>query len=122
MGSMDFRLPNRQPVKDFDGYPSRAYTYDPGDAETIEGERVGRWKTMIWSAVGAGAAIIAGSFARRKYEESVLEIGHEFKTGEIVSREGGYQCMQCGYVLSLAAGKRLPPCPKCSHVHYLKIS
>ncbi len=81
-----------------------------------------KWRTIIWSGFGAAVAIVAGSFARRKYEESVLGIGHEFKTGEVVSREGGYQCKQCGYVLSLAAGKRLPPCPKCSHSRYLKIS
>lgn len=79
-------------------------------------------KTVIWGVLGASAAIVAGSFARRKYEESVLGIGHEFKTGEVVAREGGYQCEQCGYVLTLAAGKKLPPCPKCSHTRYLKIS
>jgi DNA-directed RNA polymerase subunit RPC12/RpoP len=65
---------------------------------------------------------VAGTFARRKYEETVLEIGHEFRTGEVVAREGGYQCEQCGYILSLAAGKRLPPCPKCAHSRFLKIS
>ena len=81
-----------------------------------------RWKTVFWGLVGATAAVVAGSFARRKYEESVLEIGHEFRTGEVVAREGGYQCEQCGYVLSLAAGKRLPPCPKCAHSRFLKIS
>lgn len=84
--------------------------------------RVGKWKGVMWSVVGASAAIVAGSFARRKYEQSVLQIGHEFKTGEIVAREGGYQCEQCGYVLTLAAGKRVPPCPKCSYTRYLKIS
>jgi DNA-directed RNA polymerase subunit RPC12/RpoP len=86
------------------------------------GERVSRWKTVFWSVVGATAAVVAGTFARRKYEETVLEIGHEFRTGEVVAREGGYQCEQCGYVLSLAAGKRLPPCPKCAHSRFLKIS
>jgi rubrerythrin len=83
---------------------------------------VSKWKTMVWGMVGAAAAVVAGSFARRKYEETVLEIGHEFRTGEVVAREGGYQCEQCGYVLTLAAGKRLPPCPKCAHSRYLKIS
>lgn len=81
-----------------------------------------RWKTVLWSVVGAGAAVVAGTFARRKYEETVLGIGEEYRTGEIVAREGGYQCEQCGFVLALAAGKRLPPCPKCSHSRYLKIS
>ena len=83
---------------------------------------VGKFKRVVWSLVGASAAIVAGTFARRKYEQSVLQIGHEFKTGEVVAREGGYQCEQCGYVLALAAGKRVPPCPKCSHTRYLKIS
>ncbi|HWC05957.1 MAG TPA: hypothetical protein VG799_01780 [Gemmatimonadota bacterium] len=83
---------------------------------------MGKWKSVVWSLVGASAAIVAGTFARRKYEQSVLQIGHEFKTGEVVAREGGYQCEQCGYVLALAAGKRIPPCPKCSHTRYLKIS
>lgn len=81
-----------------------------------------KWRSVAWSAFGAAAAIVAGTFAKRKYEESVLEIGSEFKTGEVVGRQGGYQCEQCGYVLSLDAGKRLPPCPKCSHTRYLKIS
>jgi hypothetical protein len=83
---------------------------------------VARWKTIIWGLVGAGAAIVAGNFARRKYGETVLEIGSEFRTGEVVGREGGYQCERCGYVLALDAGKKLPPCPKCSHTQYLKIS
>lgn len=81
-----------------------------------------RWKAILWGVAGAGAAIVAGSFARRKYEETVLEIGRGFRTGEVVGREGGYQCERCGYVLSLGAGKKLPPCPKCSNTHYLKIS
>ncbi|MBW3660172.1 MAG: zinc ribbon-containing protein [Gemmatimonadetes bacterium] len=81
-----------------------------------------RWKTVLWSAAGAAAAVVAGSFARRKYEESVLLLGSEFRTGEVVSRGGGYQCERCGFVLSLGAGKKLPPCPKCSHTRYLKIS
>lgn len=81
-----------------------------------------KWKAIVWGMVGAGAAIVAGTFARRRYEETVLEIGSEFRTGEVVGREGGYQCERCGYVLSLAAGKKLPPCPKCSNTHYLKIS
>lgn len=85
-------------------------------------EHVGRWKTVVWGMVGATAAVVAGTFARRKYEDTVLEIGHEFRTGEVVARAGGYQCEQCGYVLSLAAGKRLPPCPKCAHSRFLKIS
>lgn len=83
---------------------------------------MGRWKTVVWGLVGATAAVIAGSFARRKYEETVLMIGQEFRTGEIVARQGGYQCEKCGFVLSLAAGKRVPPCPKCAHTRYLKIS
>ncbi len=83
---------------------------------------MGRWKGVLWSLAGASAAIVAGSFAKRKYEETVLEIGHQFRTGEIVTREGGYQCERCGYVLALAAKKKLPPCPKCSHSRYLKIS
>ncbi len=81
-----------------------------------------KWKSVLWGVVGAGAAVVAGTFARRKYEESVLQIGQEFKTGEVVAREGGYQCEKCGYVLAMVAGKRLPPCPKCSHTRYLKIS
>ena len=81
-----------------------------------------KWKTDFSCVVGATAPVVAGSFARRKYEERVLEIGHEFRTGEVVAREGGYQCEQCGYVLSLAAGKCLPPCPKCAHSRFLKIS
>lgn len=81
-----------------------------------------RWKTVLWSAAGAVAAVVAGSCARRKYEETVLQIGDEFRTGEVVARAGGYQCEQCGYVLTLKAGKKLPPCPKCSHSRYLKIS
>lgn len=81
-----------------------------------------RWKSVVWSMVGAGAAIVAGSFAKRKYDEAVLEIGHRFRTGEVATRAGGYQCERCGYVLSLAAQKKLPPCPKCSHSGYLKIS
>lgn len=83
---------------------------------------MGTWKKMIWGMAGAATAVVAGTFARRKYDESVLEIGHEFRTGEIVAREGGYQCEKCGYVLTLAAGKKIPPCPKCSHTRYLKIS
>jgi rubrerythrin len=83
---------------------------------------VARWKTIMWGLAGAGAAIVAGNFARRKYEETVLEIGSEFRTGEVVGREGGYQCERCGYVLALDAGKKLPPCPKCSHTQYLKVS
>jgi len=83
---------------------------------------VSKWKSVLWGVVGAGAAVVAGTFARRKYEESVLQIGQEFKTGEVVAREGGYQCEKCGYVLAMVAGKRLPPCPKCSHTRYLKIS
>jgi hypothetical protein len=89
---------------------------------TARNIHVSRWKTVVWGVVGAAAAVVAGTFARRKYEETVLEIGHEFRTGEVVAREGGYQCEQCGYVLSLAAGKRLPPCPKCAHSRFLKIS
>ncbi|MDX1624536.1 MAG: hypothetical protein R3199_11225 [Gemmatimonadota bacterium] len=81
-----------------------------------------KWKRALWGMVGAAAAVVAGSFARRKYEETILLIGHEFKTGEVIARQGGYQCEQCGYVLSLAAGKRLPPCPKCNHTRFLKIS
>ena len=81
-----------------------------------------RWKSVVWGIMGATAAVVAGSFARRKYEESVLLIGHEFRTGEVVARQGGYQCESCGFVLSLAAGKKLPPCPKCSHTRFLKIS
>ncbi|MDX1660505.1 MAG: hypothetical protein R3326_01830 [Gemmatimonadota bacterium] len=81
-----------------------------------------KWKTVLWSMAGAAAAIVAGSFARRKYDESVLMIGEEFRTGVVVAREGGYQCERCGYVLTLKAGKKLPPCPKCSHSRYLKIS
>lgn len=81
-----------------------------------------RWKTVLWSAAGAAAAVVAGSFARRKYEETVLQIGDEFRTGEVVARPGGYQCERCGYVLTLKAGKKIPPCPKCSHSRYLKIS
>lgn len=83
---------------------------------------MGRWKTVVWGLVGATAAVIAGSFARRKYEETVLMIGQEFRTGEVVARQGGYQCEKCGFVLSLGAGKRVPPCPKCAHTRYLKIS
>lgn len=83
---------------------------------------MGRWKGLLWSLAGASAAIVAGSFAKRKYEETVLEIGHQFRTGQIVARSGGYQCERCGYVLALAANKKLPPCPKCSHSRYLKIS
>jgi DNA-directed RNA polymerase subunit RPC12/RpoP len=102
------------------GYEARA---EPRVAVLrARGEPVSRWKTVFWSVVGATAAVVAGTFARRKYEETVLEIGHEFRTGEVVAREGGYQCEQCGYVLSLAAGKRLPPCPKCAHSRFLKIS
>lgn len=83
---------------------------------------MGRWKTVLWGMAGAAAAVVAGSFARRKYEETVLLIGEEFRTGEVVARPGGYQCEKCGYVLTLKAGKKLPPCPKCSHSRYLKIS
>lgn len=81
-----------------------------------------KWKTVLWGVAGATAAVVAGSFARRKYEESVLLIGEEFRTGEVVARAGGYQCERCGFVLTLEAGKKLPPCPKCSHSRYLKIS
>ncbi|MFN2382837.1 MAG: hypothetical protein ABR559_01080, partial [Gemmatimonadota bacterium] len=59
---------------------------------------------------------------RRKYEESILEIGHQFRAGEIVARSGGYQCEQCGFVLPLAAGEALPVCPKCRHDQFLKRS
>lgn len=83
---------------------------------------MGNWKRFLWGMTGTAAAVIAGSFARRKYQESVLMIGHEFKTGEVIARQGGYQCERCGYVLSLSAGKRIPPCPKCSYTRYLKIS
>lgn len=83
---------------------------------------MGTWKRIVWGVAGAAAAVVAGTFARRRYEESVLEIGQEFRTGEVVAREGGYQCEKCGYVLTLAAGKKIPPCPKCSHTRYLKIS
>ena len=41
---------------------------------------MGRWKTVVWGMVGATAAVVAGTFARRKYDETVLEIGHEFRT------------------------------------------
>lgn len=81
-----------------------------------------KWKTVLWGLAGAGAAVVAGTFARRKYDETVLMIGQEFRTGEVVARPGGYQCEQCGFVLSMDAGKRLPPCPKCAHTRYLKIS
>ena len=83
---------------------------------------MGRWKTITWGVIGAAAAVVAGTFARRRYEETVLEIGRSFRTGEIAAREGGYQCEACGFVLALAAGKKLPPCPKCSHSRFRKIS
>lgn len=83
---------------------------------------MGKWKKILWGTVGGVTAVVAGTFARRRYEETVLEVGREFKTGEVVAREGGYQCERCGYVLALVAGKKLPPCPKCSHTRYIKIS
>lgn len=81
-----------------------------------------RWKTVLWGLAGATAAVVAGTFARRKYEESILEIGHAFSAGEIVARAGGYQCERCGVVLPLAAGEALPVCPTCSHTQFLKRS
>lgn len=41
------------------------------------------------------------------------------KAGEMPGA-GNYQCTKCGLVVTIKAGEKLPVCPKCRAVDYIK--
>jgi Zn finger protein HypA/HybF involved in hydrogenase expression len=44
-----------------------------------------------------------------------------YKTGEVAA-PGTFECRKCGERIHLHAPGHIPPCPKCAHTEYKRIS